>query len=141
MNFNLLRHIADCVSEIWQDLSGHLRQVVRIAALVCFWAGVAFGFYWLTYRTPEEIKIDEQRAADAAQKAKEQSDDTDRQTYAQELAKPDVFKEALEQCRALQIKYRLAGSAEYCARWELARQVEEASVDASITAEPPSPYP
>ena len=95
----------------------------------------------MTYRTPEAIKIDEQRTADAAQKAKEQSDDTDRQTYAQELAKQDVFKDALEQCRELQIKYRLAGSAEHCARWELARQVEEASVDASITPEPPSPYP
>jgi hypothetical protein len=68
-----------------EDVTGHLRQVVRVAALVCFWAGVAFGFYWLTYRTPEEIKIDEQRAADAAQKAKEQSDDTDRQTYARNL--------------------------------------------------------
>ena len=51
------------------------------------------------------------------------------------LANADEYQAAINDCRALQIKYRLKGNVVICAKWELARQVEEA-----VTA-PDAPQP
>jgi hypothetical protein len=107
-----------------EDRHPILNAVLTLAAVAAFFTA----FFWVfrDTRIPQQIGQAQKESVDQAAQARAKSDDQDRKIYADALANADDYQTAVNDCRALQIKYRLLGDAVICAKWEIARQVEEA---------------
>jgi hypothetical protein len=104
----------------WWDKHPVLYTVLSFLSFAIFFVAMPGAFFWAVRddRTPEQVT-----------QAQKESDDQDRKFYADSLANAAAYQAALRECRALQIKYRLSGSAVVCAKWEMAKQIEATIAD------------